>query len=176
MRRPGAEDPAVDSCPAGRIRIWHPVCFLADMAHVVESNTPDVLNRRIHRRTVAHVQQALAGGRAEIERRLEELEREWSIERALQSMAATLSLTGIGLAVAVERRWLILPGVVLGFLLQHAIQGWCPPLPLLRALGYRTDREIETERQALKAARGDFDAMEVARAAGPNTLLTIAEL
>jgi hypothetical protein len=70
---------------------------------------------------------------------------------------------------------LILPGVVAAFLLQHAIQGFCPPLPVLRALGYRTDREIETERNALKAARGDFDAVDVARAAGPNTLLTVTE-
>jgi hypothetical protein len=168
--------PARTPAPRGGPEPWHRACLVAGMAHHVESNTPDIVNRRVHQRTVAHLQQALAGGRTEIERRLEELDREWSIERALQSTAATLSLTGIGLAVALERRWLILSGVVATFLLQHAIQGWCPPLPVLRALGYRTDREIETERQALKAARGDFDAMEVARAAGPNTLLTIAEL
>jgi hypothetical protein len=144
------------------------------MTHV-EANTPDTLNRRIHQRTVKHLQRALAGGREEIDRRLDELEREWSVERALQATAATLGLTGVGLALAVERRWLILSGVVSAFLLQHAIQGWCPPLPVLRALGYRTDREIENERSALKAARGDFDAVDVARAAGPNTLLTVAE-
>ena len=42
------------------------------------------------------------------------------------------------------------------FLLQHALQGWCPPLPLLRRLGVRTQAEIERERYALKAIRGDF--------------------
>jgi hypothetical protein len=145
------------------------------MAHV-ESNTPETLNHRIHRRTVEHLQQALDGGRVEIGRRLQELDHEWSVERALQTTAATLTLAGIGLSVGAGRRWLILPGVVSAFLLEHAIQGWCPPLPILRALGYRTDREIEAERQALKAARGDFDAMDVARTAGPNTLLAIAEL
>jgi hypothetical protein len=144
------------------------------MTHV-EANTPDPLNRRIHQRTVKHLQKALAGGRAEIDRRLGELDREWSVERALQTTAATLGLAGVGLALAVERRWLILSGVVSAFLLEHALQGWCPPLPVLRALGYRTDREIENERSALKAARGDFDAVDVARAAGPNTLLAVAE-
>jgi hypothetical protein len=144
------------------------------MTHV-ESNTPGALNRRIHERTVEHIQQALAGGRTEIDRRLEQLQDEWSVERALQTTAATFCLTGIGLAVTMDRRWLILSGTVAAFLLEHAIQGWCPPLPVLRALGYRTDREIEAERSALKAARGDFDAMDVARAAGPNTLLTVAE-
>jgi hypothetical protein len=43
------------------------------------------------------------------------------------------------------------------FLLQHAIQGWCPPLPLLRRLGIRNQREIEAERIALKILRDDFD-------------------
>ncbi|WP_407921819.1 hypothetical protein, partial [Corallococcus sp. AB049A] len=27
------------------------------------------------------------------------------------------------------------------FLLQHGLQGWCPPLPLLRRLGLRTRGE-----------------------------------
>jgi hypothetical protein len=43
--------------------------------------------------------------------------------------------------------------------MQHALQGWCPPLPLLRRLGVRTQQEIERERYALKALRGDFDAV-----------------
>jgi hypothetical protein len=50
----------------------------------------------------------------------------------------------------------MLPVLVTGFLFQHATQGWCPPVPILRRLGYRTAREIETERIALKALRGDF--------------------
>ena len=51
-----------------------------------------------------------------------------------------------------SRRWLWLPGFVTAFLFQHAVQGWCPPVPLLRRLGVRTAREIELERSALKAA------------------------
>jgi hypothetical protein len=52
---------------------------------------------------------------------------------------------------------LVLTLAVLGFLLQHAVQGWCPPLALLRRLGVRTRREIDAEKYALKALRGDFD-------------------
>ena len=44
-----------------------------------------------------------------------------------------------------------------GFLFQHAVQGWCPPIPILRRLGFRTSYEIEEERAALKALRGDFE-------------------
>jgi hypothetical protein len=59
----------------------------------------------------------------------------------------------------VDRRFVAVPLVVTGFLLQHALQGWCPPLPVLRRLGVRTAREIERERTALKALRGDFDEL-----------------
>ena len=60
-----------------------------------------------------------------------------------------------------------------GFLLQHAVQGWCPPVPVFRRLGVRTQTEIDEERYALKALRGDFHhaavqeagrALEAARA------------
>ncbi|MGZ8329614.1 MAG: hypothetical protein ACXWVA_00985 [Rhodoplanes sp.] len=53
-------------------------------------------------------------------------------------------------------RFLLLPAAVMGFLLQHAVQGWCPPLSILRRLGFRTAKEIERERNALKALRGDY--------------------
>jgi hypothetical protein len=46
--------------------------------------------------------------------------------------------------------------VVGGFLLKHAVSGWCPPVPLLRRLGVRTRSELDREKFALKALRGDF--------------------
>jgi hypothetical protein len=48
---------------------------------------------------------------------------------------------------------------VTAFLFQHAVQGWWPPLPLIRRLGVRTLREIDEERFALKTLRGDFKAL-----------------
>jgi hypothetical protein len=94
-----------------------------------------------------------------IARRLRELDAEWDIERALEANAATLALSGASLAFFRDRRWGLVPMVVAGFLLQHALQGWCPPLPVLRRLGFRTRAEIDRERYALKAVRGDFDAL-----------------
>ncbi len=91
-----------------------------------------------------------------IQPRLRELDREWDIERILETNASSLALIGLGLGVFVDRRFLLVPAVVSGFLLQHAIQGWCPPIPVLRRLGVRTQSEIEQERYALKALRGDF--------------------
>ncbi|MBM9595242.1 DUF2892 domain-containing protein [Roseitranquillus sediminis] len=93
----------------------------------------------------------------EIGRRLRELDREWDIERTLEANASSLALAGVVLGLTHDRRWLGLSAGVLAFLLQHALQGWCPPLPVLRRLGFRTAIEIEQERYALKAIRGDFD-------------------
>ena len=78
------------------------------------------------------------------------------MERTLEANAASLAFAGIVLAATGDRRWLALPALVTAFLLQHAVQGWCPPVPVLRKLGFRTMREIDTERFALKALRGDF--------------------
>ena len=72
--------------------------------------------------------------------RLRALEREWSLERVLLSaLTATLLVTAPRRALAV-----IAGGLA------------------LRALGWRCTREIEQERYALKAVRGDFDGMAVA--------------
>lgn len=89
----------------------------------------------------------------EVDGRLQKLENEWDIERALEANAASAILIGVGLATFISRRFLFVPGVVAGFLLQHALQGWSPPLPILRRLGFRTQREIDGERQGLKTIR-----------------------
>lgn len=94
-----------------------------------------------------------------ISERIRELDKEWSIERTLQVNAASLALSGTLLGAFVNKRWFVLPGIVSSFLLQHGLQGWCPPLPFMRSLGLRSRREIDEERYALKALRGDFDSV-----------------
>lgn len=84
------------------------------------------------------------------------MDEEWDIERAIECNASALAFTGVVLGATSDRRWLILPAMVTSFLFQHAVQGWCPPVPVLRRMGFRTAHEIEEERQALKALRGDF--------------------
>ncbi len=92
----------------------------------------------------------------EISRRIKELDQEWDIERVLETLASSFSLTGIVLGSTVDKRWFLFPTIVLSFLLLHAIQGWCPPIPALRRLGIRTREEIDRERYALKVLAGDF--------------------
>ena len=129
----------------------------------VEQHTDEAVNERIRRRTAQSISSIGRQGRDEISRRLEELDQEWDMERTLEANAASIALLGLGLGVLVSRRFFLLPGVVAGFLLQHAVQGWCPPVPIFRRLGFRTAREIASERYALKVLRGDFDDLPTAQ-------------
>lgn len=125
----------------------------------VRRNTRAQLNWRIDTLTECSVREHLAAGPDSMRRRIEALDREWDIERVLETMAPALILKGIALSALHDRRWLLLPTAVAGFLLQHAVQGWCPPLPLLRRLGVRTRAEIDRERRLLE------DALQQDRAA-----------
>lgn len=121
----------------------------------VPRHTDPEVNRRISEATAASVRH-YASHPEQIDRRLRELDAEWDIERTLEANAAALALAGTLLGAFRDRRFLVLPAAVATFLLQHAVQGWCPPLPVLRRFGVRTMREIDEERFALKALRGDF--------------------
>ncbi|GAB2788856.1 hypothetical protein GCM10027040_13830 [Halomonas shantousis] len=122
----------------------------------VAASTRDEINRRIEREIQANLAY-FAQHPYEIDYRLDELDREWDIERTLEANAATLGLAGVALGATLDRRWLLLPAAVSGFLLQHALQGWCPPVSVFRRRGVRTATEIDRERYGLKALRGDFD-------------------
>jgi len=122
----------------------------------VPLHTAEHVNQEIRRQTEANVARHAEAGPAAIARRLRELEEEWDIERCLEANAASVVLLSVLLGTTVDRRFLYFPAVVGGFLLQHAVQGWCPPVPVFRRLGYRTQAEIDHERYALKALRGDF--------------------
>jgi hypothetical protein len=134
--------------------------MLPDTKKRVPHNTADEINQQIRHQIEQNVMQYACAGPAAIERRLAELDQEWDIERYLETMAPTFSLLGLALGVTKNRAWLLLPAVVQAFFLQHALQGWCPPVPVLRRLGIRTIDEINQERYALKALRGDFENVE----------------
>lgn len=122
----------------------------------VEKHTSPRSRKRIEKATRLSVQARAGGGREAINERLRELDREWDIERVIETNSSSIALGGTLLGLLVSRWFFALPLAVTSFLLQHAIQGWCPPVPVLRRLGYRTAKEIHEERVALKAIRGDF--------------------
>jgi hypothetical protein len=125
----------------------------------VEWSTLEEINRQMRRDLEARVLY-FAERPEDINRRLEELDREWDIERLLEANAGILSLMGLTFGV-VRSRWYLLPLAAGAFLVQYAFQGWCPPVSVFRRLGVRTTREINHERYALKALRGDFESVRM---------------
>jgi hypothetical protein len=130
----------------------------AEMDRVRAKTAPRV-NEFIDDRTVEHLCNYVGQSNAAISQRIEELDREWDIERWLETNASSLAFTGLALGITVNRKWFWLPALVLPFLLLHATHGWCPPVPLLRRFGVRTRSEINAEKYALKILRGDFDGI-----------------
>jgi hypothetical protein len=135
-------------------------CMIVNTAARVQQHTASDINRQFGRELEEHVAYYRQQTPDRISERLQELDHEWDIERTLQTNFATLSIVGALLTRNVSERWAILALGVPAFMIQHALQGWCPPLPALRRLGVRTAREISDERFALKALRGDFNQAE----------------
>lgn len=120
----------------------------------VSEHTAPHINEQIRQATDTRVAKYKGAEQVVIARRLRELDHEWDIERTLEANAAIASLIGLTLGATVSRKWFVFPAFVAGFLLQHALQGWCPPLPVFRQMGFRTASEIDREREALEAMLG----------------------
>ncbi|MFT3786375.1 MAG: hypothetical protein QM770_09430 [Tepidisphaeraceae bacterium] len=96
-------------------------------------------------------------GRQAISQRLRELDEEWNLSRAVATHAGIVSLVGLllGSNVHPRFRWLTIAAAAL--LLENAFVGKAPTRKLFERMGLRSTRDIEIERQALKALRGDFN-------------------
>jgi hypothetical protein len=145
---------------------------LPDTDARVPTHTNHRVNHRIQARTLHDVARFYGCDESLIDARIAQLKREWDVERTLEANAGSIALIGILLGAFVDRRFLMLPAAVAGFLLQHALSGWCPPLPALRRLGIRTSAEIHEEIIALRILRGDY----LDRPTYPESLLANARL
>jgi hypothetical protein len=130
----------------------------------VRDHSAQIVNQRIADSTRDRVQRVVSQGRDAIVRRIEQLDSEWDVDRALMVNFAIVG--GAAYAAGLQRYasspWfgprrkglLYFFTAQLGFLLLHGTVGWCPPLPVFRRLGVRTKSEIEAERQTLVKALG----------------------
>ena len=123
----------------------------------VRSRTAPEVNYEIDQQIERNIRFFATKPPVALDSRLRELELEWDIERILEMNSSAIAFTGVLLGAFVDQRWLILPALVMAFLFMHATSGWCPPLPILRRMGKRTRNEIDVEKFALKALRGDFN-------------------
>jgi hypothetical protein len=117
--------------------------------------TSHAVNRRIDLQTRGALEEAAASPAA-LRARLAELDQEWDVDRALMATFSVLGSFTASNMVRNVRRTGKLGGLGLlfwtqmGFLLHHAVRGWCPPVAVLRRMGFRTAREISAERVALE--------------------------
>jgi hypothetical protein len=124
----------------------------------IRAHTPAELNNRIDQATMKRVWFYARQPPEALTPRIEQLDREWDIERVIEVNAGAASITGVLLSAFRRRRiWLLLPATVLSLLLQHSVTRKGLPVLVLRWLGFRTRREIEAEKYAMKMLRGDFD-------------------
>lgn len=130
--------------------------MLPATADRVSRNTAERVNECIRRQIEENVAHYAAAGPAAIDQRLRELDQEWDVERFIETEAPLMILMGLALGNTVSRKWLLVPVLASSMLLLHNLQGWYPLLPLFRRVGIRTQEEIDEERYALKALRGDF--------------------
>jgi hypothetical protein len=88
--------------------------------------------------------------------RLSQLDREWSAGRVTKATIGVLIVTGLALTAFVNAWWLILPALGGAFLLQYLFSRTSWLGLTFRELGFRSGAEIDQEKFALRALRGDF--------------------
>ena len=125
----------------------------------VRRHTAPHVNDNLDRLADVSVERCASSGRDAIVARLGQLDREWDIDRALMVNFALLG----GLTHELGERytgWKHFFRAQMGFLLLHAVVGWCPPVVVFRRLGFRTAKEIAAERSELVARLADLPSPE----------------
>jgi hypothetical protein len=117
----------------------------------VKFHTNEQVNNKIKKQTLDNISNYVHQNKEQINNRIKELDEEWDIERVLETNASSAIILSTVLGLTVNKKWFVATGVVGGFLLQHAIQGWCPPVEVFRRMGIRTCSEINYEKNVLKS-------------------------
>lgn len=135
--------------------------MLSNTTQRVELNTSPELTQEFEAQLKESISRYAGADRQVIDQRLQELDREWDIERAIESEAPTMIGLGIALGILHDRKWFAVSAMAASMVILHNLQGWYPLLPLFRRLGLRAQQEIEQERMALKVLRGDHKVYQV---------------
>lgn len=122
----------------------------------VKLNTIELLNNKISEDKKKRLKHFSIRNIDKIEKRIDQLDKEWDTERTLETSFATIFLLSTMLGFTRDKKWFALGGITSLFFLQHALQGWCPPLPIIRLLGVRAADEIAEEKYVLKMLKGDY--------------------
>ncbi|HVV88099.1 MAG TPA: hypothetical protein VHE35_33895 [Kofleriaceae bacterium] len=128
----------------------------------IRAHSSPEANRRIDDQTRGALDVAALSPEAAM-MRLAELDREWDLDRAVMLSFGVLgALTARAAMRSLRARgrlggWGLLFWAQVGFLVHHAVRGWCPPVPVLRRLGFRSSQEISAERCAIESSLAALD-------------------
>jgi hypothetical protein len=131
--------------------------FWPSSAARVKISTNKESNAKIDKKLIENISKYLNDSKEDISRRIDQLNKEWDTERVLEANASALIFIGTVLGYIFNAWFFLICGFISFYLLMHALEGWCPPLPLIRKLGVRSVYEICTEKMILKHLRGDFN-------------------
>ena len=111
-----------------------------------------------HATLEARLHHVVEQGPAAIDERLQDLENEWSAGRATKVALAVIIGAGLALTFLASPWFAVLPALGTFCLVQAMSTRSCPCMmtQLVRGMGFRHGADIEQERLALKALRGDF--------------------
>lgn len=115
---------------------------------LIRDKTFRSVNKKIDEKAERSIAEVTARGHDAILVRLDELDKEWDINRVLMVNFGALVLPQLILARK-NSKWLIGPLIQTPIMLFHAFKGWCPPLLWWRPMGFRTRHEIQAEREEL---------------------------
>ena len=107
-------------------------------------------NKSIDEDTDSIIQLVVAEGPISISERLNELDREWDIDKAVMLFQSGLIIVQLARAMSrPSKNKLLGPLIQTPLLVLHATLGWSPVTMMFRKLGFRTRFEIQAEREVL---------------------------
>ena len=101
-------------------------------------------------------------GKEGLTERIRSLEEEWDMEKFVTVSMAGMGLFGLVMGFFGSRVWRVLTWISLPMLFLYGQEKWRPSEGMLKSLGLRSRREIDEEKYALKALRGDFQQVDSA--------------
>lgn len=127
----------------------------------IRNHSPKSFNKAIDKKTDSIMESTIEKGPLAIKERLNALDKEWDIDRALIFFFSGVVTAQLATAMKKKNKnWLWGPLIQSSFLMLHATLGWCPPVPVLRKLGFRTRFEIQAEREELLKALSSEENQE----------------
>lgn len=123
----------------------------------VEQHTSPAMKKRFYQRLINNVQRFIGADRHQIDERMQALDREWSVERVIEVEAPAMIGLGAVLGLSHNKKWFALSGLAAGMVVLHNTRGSYPLLPLFQRLGFRSQKDIEDERSALRILRKDHE-------------------